>query len=238
MQRPCAPCKRLQTGFLLAQSHARPVQGWSSTQRIAPTAATACCSHAVMRRAMLWEPAAAAAALYRHVLYITEAMRVFVLHSPYLCENLCFFLWHKPPHARCMHCTRRRHAGCKQPEPGMSSQVNFTRWWQCAVQAASLSLQWPLPRGATSVDGDPSGTPGLRVRYNCLPDGVSRRRLSGDGGRSHRAQGATGRGAGGTADQLSDGQHFSLLSFELIMLALLSISLPVVYWRKTRVYHL
>lgn len=32
--------------------------------------------------------------------------------------------------------------------------------------------------------------------------------------------------------------HTSLFSFELIMLSVLGVSLPVVYWRKIRVHYL
>ena len=43
---------------------------------------------------------------------------------------------------------------------------------------------------------------------------------------------------GGGSGGLAHRSHMSLFHFELIMLTLLGISLPVVYWRKTRVRHL
>lgn len=42
----------------------------------------------------------------------------------------------------------------------------------------------------------------------------------------------------GTVMGAVQGRNMSLFNFELIMLALLGVALPVVYWRKIRIRHL
>ncbi|KAG1665214.1 hypothetical protein FOA52_002616 [Chlamydomonas sp. UWO 241] len=137
------------------------------------------------------------------------------------------------------------HAGhCRESGHAMLLDCVGGSW----SQAGDVSLRWPLPAGATHVGGDVGGTGQLRVLHACSPatdGGISSplssvgvavgrmRRLAGD--QLHPYQQKHTNSTQGTPTTVENATRTSLLTFELVMLLVLGVALPVVYWRKTRV---
>ena len=113
-----------------------------------------------------------------------------------------------------------------------------------------LRLQWPLPEGAVYVsleEGSGEVTlaqtcqPSVRLLEHSLlgrwiPQNLGSWFIRGRNIREMRE--LSTEVDGGDSVSLAHRSHMSLFHFELIMLTLLGISLPVVYWRKIRVRHL